>query len=73
VSDSDGDLASVDVTVYDSGGTQQQSSSTSVGGSSASGTDYFTIKKAKNQRFDVEIVVTDSAGRTASRTQTVTE
>jgi PKD repeat protein len=73
VSDADGDLASVDVTVYDSGGAQADSATTTVSGSSASGTDTFTIKKASGQTFDVELVVTDSAGQTASQTQTVTE
>jgi len=73
VSDADGDLSSVVVTVYDSGGSQVDSATTNVGGSSASGSDFFKIKKAKNQTFDVEIVVTDSAGNMASQTQTVTE
>ena len=73
VSDSDGDLSSVEVTVYDSSGSAVRSSTTSVSGSSASGTDSFSIKKVDNQTFDVTIVVTDSAGATASRTQSVTE
>ena len=73
VSDADGDLSQVDVVVYDSSGAQVDSSTTSVSGSSASGTDQFKIEKANNETFDVVLTVTDGNGNTTSDTRTVTE
>ncbi|PSQ17815.1 hypothetical protein BRD00_06380 [Halobacteriales archaeon QS_8_69_26] len=73
VSDADGDLSQVDVVVYDSSGAQVDSSTTSVSGSSASGTDQFKIEEAQNETFDVVLTVTDANGNTTSDTRTVTE
>ncbi|NEU57913.1 S8 family serine peptidase [Halorussus sp. MSC15.2] len=68
VSDADGDLASVDLTLAQS--STVDSSSTSVSGSSASGSDRLQEKKGSGS-YDVTVTVTDSQGNTASRTETV--
>ncbi len=68
VSDADGDLASVDVTLTQS--TTVDSSSSSVSGSSASGSDRLQEKKGSGT-YDVTLTVTDSTGNTASQTTTV--
>lgn len=72
VSDVDGDLDSVVVEVFDSGGTLVGSARTNVSDSSESGTDEIKIKHVENQTFDVTLTVTDASGSTASRTETVT-
>jgi subtilisin len=70
VSDADGDLSRVDVVVSDAGG-EVDRRRTPVGGSSASGTTEFKIKHGGGVTYDVTLTVTDAAGNTASRTETV--
>ena len=72
VSDADGDLGTVVVEVFDSTGTRVDSSSTNVGGSSASGTDQFKVKHGANETYDVTLTVTDAAGNSTSQTKSVT-
>lgn len=73
VSDADGNLDSVEVTVVDSSGRAVNSAATGASGASASGTDTFKIKHADGQTFDVTVTVTDTTDRQRSATQTVTE
>jgi len=68
VSDADGDLASVDLTL-DQNGTVD-SASESVSGSSASGSTRLQDKKGSGS-YDVTLTVTDGAGNTTSQTKTV--
>ncbi len=70
VSDADGDLASVDLTLAQSGSTAD-SASFSVGGSSASGSQRLQDKKGSGS-YDVTVTVTDANGNTATQTTTVT-
>jgi hypothetical protein len=67
VSDADGDLSTVEVTVSDGGGAE----STSVGGASAAGSASFEIKHGGGTTYDVQCTVTDSNGNTDSETRTV--
>jgi len=69
VSDADADLASVEVTLIQSGSTVD-SASFSVGGSSASGSDRLEEKKGSGS-YDVTLTVTDANGNTTSETRTV--
>ncbi|MFC7081445.1 S8 family peptidase [Halorussus caseinilyticus] len=69
VSDADGDLASVDLALTQS--TTVDSATTSVSGSSASGSDKLQEKKGSGT-YDVTLTVTDSKGNTATQTTTVT-
>ncbi len=71
VSDSDGDLSSVLVEVFDSSGSLADSQTTSVSGSSASGSDSFTIQHGGGATYDVTLTVTDAGGNTASDTRSV--
>lgn len=72
VSDADGDLRQVAVEVRDADGTVRRSTSVGVSGESASGAPSFRIKKGGGATYDCVLEVTDAAGRTASRTRTVT-
>jgi len=80
VSDSDGDLNTVDLTLYelDSNGNRvatESSTSADVSGSSASGTSSLNAKHDENSgnTYEVEIVVTDSSNNTDSNTATEVE
>lgn len=73
VSDADGDLDTVSVTVTDTAGTLVDSRTTAASGGSASGTDEFKIRHANGRTFDVTVTVTDAAGGSDSRTGSVTE
>jgi hypothetical protein len=73
VSDADGDLERVVVAVLDASGTVVDEARTGVGGSDASGTDSFKIKKVRGATFDVRLTVTDVGGNTTEATRTVTE
>ena len=73
VSDPDGDLDAVSVEVFDSGGALVDSASTSVSGRSASGSDSFQIKHARNETFGVTLTVTDASGASDSASRSVTE
>ncbi|PSP80857.1 serine protease [Halobacteriales archaeon QS_1_68_20] len=70
VSDADGDLSQVDLTLEQNGSTAD-SASYAVSGSSASGSDRLQDKKGSGS-YDVTLTVTDSAGNTTSQTKTVT-
>jgi subtilisin len=70
VSDADGDLSSVELTMTQSGSTVD-SATHSVGGSSASGSDRLEDKKGSGS-YDITLTVTDSNGNTDSQTKTVT-
>jgi len=69
VSDADGDLASVDLELRQNG--VADSSSSTVGGSSAAGSTRLQDKKGSGT-YDVVLTVTDAAGNTTSQTKTVT-
>lgn len=71
VSDSDGNLDSVTVEVLD-GGSVIRSSTSSVGGSTASGSDSLEIKRGGGTSYDVRLTVSDDADRTETETRTVT-
>ena len=76
VSDTDGDLSSVDLTLtQDSDGTTEDTASVSVSGSSASGTDRLVAAgdDGSGNGYTVEAVVTDSGSNTGSATAAVTE
>ena len=73
VSDADSDLDTVTVDVIDSDGTVVRSTTSSVGGGSATGSDSFKLKHVRNQEFTVKLTVTDESGRTTTETRTVTE
>lgn len=80
VSDSDGDLDAVDLTLYelDSSGNRvatEESASVDVSGSSASGTTNLKAKHDENSQktYEVELTVTDASGNTASSTATEVE
>ena len=73
VSDADGDLDAVEVTVSDTSGTVVDAARTDVSGRSASGTDEFTVKHARGRTFDVRVTVTDAERNSDGRTRTVTE
>jgi endonuclease YncB( thermonuclease family) len=71
VSDADGDLSTVDVTLTDlDDGETEGASSVSVSGGSASGTESYTAKKEENSghTYEAEVVVTDGKGNTDSAT-----
>jgi subtilisin family serine protease len=68
VSDADGDLSQVDLTM-DQNGTVDSASS-SVSGSSASGATRLQDKKGSGS-YDITLTVTDAAGNTTSQTKTV--
>lgn len=71
VSDADGDLSSVTVSVDDSAGTTVKSNTTTVDGDTDSGTDSFRIKKGGGEVYDVTLSVEDSTGRVTSDTKSV--
>jgi len=73
VSDADGDLDRVTVDVIDSSGSVVDSATNAASGGSDSGSEFFKIKKVRNETFDVTLTVTDAAGNAASATRTVTE
>jgi subtilisin len=68
VSDSDGDLSSVTVEMLDSGGSVLDSASTSVSGSSASGSDEV---RTKGNAAEIELTVTDDAGNSTADSKSV--
>lgn len=70
VTDTDGNLETVDIEVSDSNGTVQGVSWT-LSGSSAADTDSFKIKEGDGQSFDVTITVTDASGKSSSETKSV--
>lgn len=72
VSDADGDLQKVAVEVRDADGKLRRSTSVGVSGGTASGAPSFRIKKGDGATYECILEVTDAAGRTASRTRTVT-
>ena len=72
VSDADCDLRRVSVEVRDADGKVRRSTAVGVSGGSASGGPSFRIKKGGGATYDCVLTVTDAAGRTASRTRTVT-
>ena len=67
VSDVDGNLSSVHVNVEET----IHSSTTSVSGSSAAGTDQFKIKHGGGTTYTVTLTVTDGAGNATSSSKTV--
>jgi subtilisin family serine protease len=69
VSDADGDLSSVDLTMTQNG-TTADSASYNSSGSSDSGTTRLQDKKGSGS-YDVTLTVTDAAGNTTSQTKTV--
>ncbi|MBX0325408.1 S8 family serine peptidase [Halomicroarcula sp. F13] len=76
VSDSDGDLQTVDLTLTDADtGATEDTASVDVSGSDASGTTGLSAKFDENNghTYEVELVVTDAAGNTASATATEVE
>jgi subtilisin len=76
VSDVDGDLAAVDLTLIDDDdGSTEDTVSVSVDGSSASGTTRLvaTGDDGTARSYTIEVVVTDATGATTSDTTTVTE
>ncbi|WP_416841195.1 S8 family serine peptidase [Haloferax sp. DFSO52] len=72
VADVDGDLSAVAVDVLDSRGFVVASTRSSVSGGSATGSDTFKLKKVGSATFDVRVTVTDSGGRSAVQTASVT-
>ncbi|AGN01975.1 glycoside hydrolase family 81 [Salinarchaeum sp. Harcht-Bsk1] len=76
VSDADGDLSSVDLTLTDTEDGQVEGSTTvSVSGSSGSGTETLSARKAENDghTYEAECVVTDANGNTDTATATEVE
>ncbi|GGO02307.1 hypothetical protein GCM10009030_36700 [Haloarcula pellucida] len=71
VSDVDGDLDSVTVTVRDGGGRTVESVTQSVAGSSAGGSLVASIKKGAGETYTVTVTVRDAAGETASESTSV--
>lgn len=71
VSDVDGDLATVEVSVADSSGQVVRIDRTTVSGSTASGSLYEEVKHGGRQTYTVSVVVTDAAGQNASAETTV--
>lgn len=71
VSDADGDLDSVEIVVTDESGSRVDSSTTSVSGSSAAGSEYFKIKRGGGATYDCTLTVTDAASQSASETKRV--
>ena len=72
VSDAEGNLDDVLVEVLDEGRTVD-SARTNVSGGSASGSDRFKIKHARGASYELTLTVTDTAGKAALDTGTVTE
>ena len=73
VSDADGDLDSVLVEVKDGNGNVVDSATSDVAGDVAYDVDYFEIRNADGQRFDVVTTVTDTAGNQDTTSKTVQE
>lgn len=74
VSDADGDLASVTVSVVDADSDAVvRETSTSVSGGSASGIDEFTIRNVDGETFEVVLTVTDGRGGETTTSRTVSE
>jgi len=73
VSDADGDLSEVTVSVVDGNGDTVDSSTKSVGGETAYDVEYFQIVDVDGQTFDVNLTVVDAAGNETTSTATVQE
>lgn len=71
VSDADGDLSTVSVTVTDSWGGTVASETEAVTGASASGSFYSKIKHGAGETYTVTVTVTDAGGRTTTDSTTV--
>ncbi len=71
VSDADGDLSSVAVTVRDGNGRVVASETASVAGKSADGSLTETVKHGAGTEYDVALTVTDEAGATATDRTTI--
>lgn len=71
VSDADGDLSAVTVSVSELSGATVRTSATSVSGGNASGSDSFDIKHSDVDIYDVTLRVEDSAGNVVSKTKSV--
>ena len=71
VSDADGNLSAVTVSVSDTNGTTVRSRSTSVSGESAAGSDSFKIKHNDSDVYDVTLSVEDDSGASTSETRSV--
>lgn len=71
VSDADGDLSRVSVTVTDSWGGTVASETEAVTGASASGSFYSKIKHGAGETYTVTVTVTDAGGRTTTASTTV--
>jgi subtilisin len=70
VGDADGDLDTVVIDVIDATGTVVDSTTNAVSGSTATGSDQFTVKQADGETFDVKLTVSDSNSATADTTET---
>jgi len=70
VGDADGDLDTVVIDVVDTEGTVVDSTTNAVSGSTATGSDQFTVKQADGETFDVKLTVSDSNSATADTTDT---
>jgi len=73
VSDTDGDLSEVTVSVVNENGDTVDSSTKSVGGETAYDVEYFQIVDVDGQTFDVNLTVVDAAGNETTSTATVQE
>lgn len=73
VSDGDGNLDAVVVEVVNGAGKVVRKRTNAVGGSTASGTDEFTIERANDEEFEVVLTVTDAQGNQDTASQTVQE
>lgn len=71
VSDADGNLSAVTVSVSDTNGTTVRSRSTSVSGESAAGSDSFKIKHNDSDVYDVTLSVEDDSAASTSETRSV--
>jgi hypothetical protein len=73
VSDADTNLSRVLVQVVDANGSVVDASRTSVSAETASNVDYFRIKQARGESFDVTLLVTDAAGNRVTDSASVSE
>jgi hypothetical protein len=72
-SDADADLTTSLVEVIDSNGVVVESTTTSINGDTASGTNRFELEDTSDQSFDVSITVSDDMNQSVRRTLSVTE